>query len=41
MVFRDNEWKSISSYDLKPGDIIIVEAGYQQKKLPHNKLTDE
>ena len=24
MTFRDNQWKAISSYDLKPGDMIIV-----------------
>lgn len=33
--WRNNKWTSISSYDLKPGDIIIVEPGYQHKKCPH------
>lgn len=33
--WRNNKWTAISSYDLKPGDIIIVEPGYQHKKCPH------
>ena len=40
-VFRDGSWTNISSYDLKPGDIINIEAGYQHKKLPHESISDE
>lgn len=28
---RDNIWKRVLSYELKPNDIIVVEAGYQHK----------
>lgn len=30
-----------SSYDLKPGDIITVTAGYQHKKVPHEMISDK
>lgn len=40
-VYRENKWVAISSYDLKPGDIINVDAGYQHKKLPHEMISDE
>ena len=40
-VFRDGKWTTISSYDLKPGDIINIEAGYQHKKVPHESISDE
>lgn len=32
--WRNNKWVNISSYDLKPGDYIIVEPGYQHIKFP-------
>ncbi len=34
-VYENNKWTPKSSYDLKPGDIISVTAGYQHKKVPH------
>jgi magnesium-transporting ATPase (P-type) len=34
-VLENNKWVPKSSYDLKPGDIINVTAGYQHKKVPH------
>ena len=34
-VYENNKWIPKSSYDLKPGDIINVTAGYQHKKVPH------
>ncbi len=34
-VFENNKWIGKSSYELKPGDIISVTAGYQHKKVPH------
>lgn len=40
-VFREGKWNVISSFDLKPGDITIVEAGYQHKKTPYETISDE
>jgi cation-transporting ATPase 13A1 len=32
-VYRDQKWTKISSYELKPMDIILIEAGYKYKKI--------
>lgn len=40
-VWRKGKWEIISSYDLKPGEIMLVEAGYQHKKSPYKMMTDE
>lgn len=34
-VLEQNKWCAKSSYNLKPGDIVAVTAGYQHKKMPH------
>ena len=39
--FRNNKWEEISSYLLRPGDIVIVEPGYQHNKIDHKPVTDE
>lgn len=38
--WRNGQWANISSYDLKPGDLIIVEPGYQHKKCPFETISD-
>lgn len=40
-VYRNKAWETISSYEIKPGDIVFLEAGYQHKKAPHNNISDE
>ena len=40
-VYESNKWVPKSSYELKPGDIISVTAGYQHKKVPHESISDK
>ncbi len=32
-VYRSEKWIKISSYELKPMDIILLESGYKHKKI--------
>lgn len=41
MTWRNKKWTKISSYDLKPGDLIIVEPGYQHVKCPYETISDQ
>lgn len=40
-VLENNKWIGKSSYELRPGDIISVTAGYQHKKVPHESISDK
>ncbi len=40
-VYENNKWIAKSSYDLKPGDIISVTAGYNHKMVPHETMSDK
>lgn len=39
-VYRGGKWLKLSSYDLKPNDIVIVQPGYRNKKIEYERLSD-
>lgn len=39
-VFEKDKWVVKSSYDLLPGDIIVVQPGYQHKKSEFETMSD-